>query len=96
MEEMAKGNRNETTTVEHSALQWFAELGWETFNGHDEVIGTTAQASNFGCTDLRNVFLPDRLRNAMKQLNPDLPAGVLERVHSTLTRHRAAAPAVVT
>ena len=60
--------------VERAALDWLSNLGWQTAHGPDiapEAPG--AERSDFG-----QAVLEDRLRQALRRQNPELPAAALE------------------
>lgn len=68
--------------VEQAALGWLECLGWKTAHGPDiapEVPGAER-------TDYREVVLEGRLRDALSQLNPDIPSDALEDAYGKLTR----------
>ena len=68
--------------VEAAALEYLARLGWQTAHGPD--IGpdaTSAERADYG-----SVILERRLRDALVQLNPDLPIEALDDAFRKLTR----------
>ena len=70
------------STVEVVALDWLASLGWAVARGPDVAPDTpTAERADYG-----EVVLTARLRSALAQLNPDLPADALDDVLRRLTR----------
>ena len=70
------------STVESAALSWLDDLGWRTAHGPDVAPGTPgAERADYG-----DVILPQRLRNALARLNPDLPADALDDACRQLTR----------
>ncbi len=60
--------------VETVALSWLSSLGWQTAYGPD-IAPDTPGAER---TDFTQVVLEERLRNALVNLNPDLPPSALE------------------
>ena len=69
------------STVEHAALEWLAEIGWETAHG-PEIAPDTLDAER---TDYGQVVLEGRLRSALARLNPELPGEALEDASRKLT-----------
>jgi len=68
--------------VEQPAIQLFAELGWEVAEPLDET-------GLFGRETKAEVVLEPRLRAALEQLNPTLPAEAISIALDVLTRDRA-------
>ena len=60
--------------IEQAALSWLASLGWQTAYGPD--IAPDTQGAER--TDFTQVVLEERLREALMNLNPDLPPSALE------------------
>ena len=60
--------------VETAALSWLSSLGWQTAHGPDMAPDTLGSER----TDFTQVVLEERLRNALLNLNPDLPPSALE------------------
>ena len=60
--------------VETAALSWLSSLGWQTAYGPD-IAPDTPDAER---TDFTRMVLEDRLRDALLNLNPDLPPSALE------------------
>ena len=60
--------------VEAAALEWLAALGWQTAYGPD-IAPDTPNAER---DDFTQVVLEERLRDALFNLNPDLPPSALE------------------
>lgn len=77
---------SEEVLVEEPTIGWFEELGWESFDGRDETVGTSE--STFGRRTPDEVFLGDPLRAAMKELNPNLGSEVFDQAIDKLTRGR--------
>ena len=73
-------------TVESAALAWLSELGWQVKHGRDIAPGMPAAERR----DYGEVVLAQRLRDALAQLNPDLPPEALEDAFRKLTRHEGA------
>ena len=61
-------------TVESAALSWLSSLGWQTAYGPD--IAPDTPGAERG--DFTQVVLEERLRDALFNLNPGLPASALE------------------
>ena len=70
------------STVEAAALARLEGCGWAVAHGPDVAPDTPAAER----TDYGEVVLTDRLRSALAQLNPALPADALENVIRRLTR----------
>ena len=68
--------------VEYAALDWLAALGWQVAHGPDIAPGTP----NAERTDYGQVVLERRLRDALAELNPSLPASALDDAYRKLTR----------
>ena len=72
--------------VEQVALDWLQGLGWSVAHGPDIAPDTpTAERSDYG-----QVVLEQRLRDALSELNPDLPGPALDDAYRKLTRPRGA------
>ncbi len=70
------------SVVEDAALDWLDSLGWSVAHGPDIAPDTlAAERADYG-----QVVLERRLRDALAQLNRDLPAETLEDVFRKLTR----------
>ena len=70
------------STVEEAALGWLSELGWAVAHGPDIAPGTPyAERDDYG-----QVVLERRLRDALGELNPNLPASALDDGYRKLTR----------
>ena len=70
------------STVEAAALEWLEGLGWEVGHGP----GIAPYASGAERSDYRETVLEQRLRNALDQLNPNLPPGALDEAFRKLIR----------
>ena len=68
-------------TVEEAALGWLRGLGWETAHGPELGPEGTAERADFSA-----VVLEQRLRDALAELNPELPDSALEDALARLTR----------
>ncbi|MDE2927598.1 MAG: type I restriction endonuclease subunit R [Acidobacteriota bacterium] len=72
--------------VEQVALEWLAGLGWEVAHGPDIAPDTpNAERDDYG-----QVVLKKRLRDALADLNPTLPAAALKDAFRKLTRPEGA------
>lgn len=60
--------------VEQAALAWLESLGWLIVQGPEIATGEPGA----GREDYGHVVLHTRLRNALEQLNPQVPADALE------------------
>ena len=68
--------------VEQAALDWLSSLGWGVAHGLDIAPGTpNAERGDYG-----QVVLERRLRDALAELNPNLPASALDDAYRKLTR----------
>ena len=68
--------------VEHAALDWLAALGWQVARGPEiGPDGAYAERDDYG-----QVALERRLRDALAELNPGLPASALDDAYRKLTR----------
>ena len=77
----------EADSVEGPAVDLLKSLGWDHIDLQDEVPGPQSPT---GRTSFREVFLPTRLRPALKTLNPALPEEALKQAEDALTRDRSA------
>ena len=68
--------------VEQAARDWLASLGWQVAHGPD----IAPDAPNAERDDYGQVVLERRLRNALAELNPTLPASALEDAFRKLIR----------
>jgi len=67
--------------VEAAALSWFGELGYALLPGQAIAPGEpAAERASFG-----EAFLPERLRAALRQLNPKLPVEALDEAFRKIT-----------
>ena len=60
--------------LEQTCLEWLAELGWTVLHGPDLAPGMPGQERG----DYRQIFLLDRLRNALTRVNPEVPSAGIE------------------
>ena len=72
--------------VEQAGLAWLAGAGWRVAHGPD----IAPEAPNAERADYGQVVLEQRLRDALAQLNPDLPAAALDDAFRRLTRPEGA------
>ena len=68
--------------VESAALEWLAGLGWQVAHGPDIAPGTPGAERN----DYGQGVLERRLRDALADLNPGLPASALDDAFRKVTR----------
>jgi len=81
----------EDQLVEQPAIGLFAALGWQTVSALEETFGAGGTGScNLGRETKGEVVLTDRLRAALTQLNPGLPAEALQTAIDELARDRSA------
>ena len=67
--------------VEDAALSWFGELDYALLPGQTIAPGEAdAERTSFG-----EAFLPERLRAALRKLNPKLPAEALDEAFRKIT-----------
>lgn len=76
----------EDAAIEQPAIQLFAELGWDTANLYNEWANGS---STEGRESEKQVVLEDRLKAALKRLNPDLPSTAITHVIEEVTRDRS-------
>jgi type I restriction enzyme R subunit len=76
----------EDALVEQPAIALLADLGWETVNAYNEF---DHGPSTLGRETRTEVILTDRLRPALKRLNPDVPSEVIIQAIEELTRDRS-------
>ena len=74
------------STVEAAALEWLANIGWQTAHGPD----IAPDAPSAERDDYRQVVLGRRLRDALDRLNPSLPASALDDALRRLTQPEGA------
>ena len=68
--------------VEHTALDWLADLGWQVAYGPN----ISPDAPNAERSDYGQVMLEQRVHDALARLNPDLPTEALGDAFRRLTR----------
>ena len=74
--------------VEQAALAWLEALGYAVLHGPDLAVGEPGAERND--SNYHDVILERRLRQALIQLNPDLPSDAIEDAFRKLTRTDAA------
>ena len=80
------------SVVEDAALAWLESVGWQIRNGAEIAPGeAAAERTTYG-----EVFLAQRLRDALSRLNSTLPVEALEDAYRKLTRAEGALPVVRT
>jgi type I restriction enzyme R subunit len=77
---------SEDELVERPAVEALAELGWETVNAWEEVLGP---GGTLGRSSRRDVVLEHRLLPALRTLNPKAPDAALEEAAAALSRGRS-------
>ena len=77
----------EEQLVEQPAIGLFATLGWQTVSAQDETFGA---GGTLGRETRGEVVLVERLRTALLQLNPVLPADAISSAIDELVRDRSA------
>jgi type I restriction enzyme R subunit len=80
------GGFSEADLVEGPAQELFGALGWTIGDLYGEFGGGSAE----GRASTRDAILPNRLRAALKRLNPALPQDALDDAFTELTRDRRA------
>ena len=69
------------SVVEDATLSWFGELDYSLLHGQNIAPGeAAAERTSFG-----EAFLPERLRAALRKLNPKLPAEALDEAFRKIT-----------
>ena len=68
--------------VELAALDWLSNLGWQVAHGPEIAPDTSAAERD----DYGQVVLERRLRDALADLNPDLPTDALDDAYRKMTR----------
>jgi hypothetical protein len=74
------------SVVERAALTWLESIDWRVAHGSDVAPDTPAAERR----DYSEVVLPRRLRDALRRLNPELPAEALKDAFRKLTRPEGA------
>src|SRR2546427_3839016 len=82
---------SEDELVEQPAIELFRELGFEATNCMNEKIGENA---TLGRQTTNEVVLVSRLREALEELNPELPSPTIGQVIAELTQDRSSVSAV--
>jgi type I restriction enzyme, R subunit len=77
---------SEDELVERPALELLAELGWQTVNAREELLGS---GGTLGRSSRREVILEHRLLPALRALNPKAPEAALEEAAAALSRDRS-------
>jgi type I restriction enzyme, R subunit len=75
------------SVVEQAALAWLESLGYAVLQGPD--IATSGAMPERADPNYRDVILGSRLRQALAQFNPNLPAQALDEAFRKLTRPEA-------
>ena len=79
--------------LENATMALFAQLGWQTADCFEEVIGPRTDVPPerlyLGRETTSQVVLIPRLRAALRKLNPDLPAEALDLAIEGLTRNHS-------
>jgi len=101
---MSPGTYSEDGLVEQPAIQLFGELGWETVNATDEVLGASGpgggapspqpspggRGSMLGRDVKGEVILGARLRDVVQRLNPGFPDAAIRAAMDEVSRDRSA------
>ena len=75
-------NALDESTIELAALEWFADLGFQTAHGPDLAPeGAATERESFS-----DVLLLGRLQAALTQLNPDIPSEGIDEAFRMVTR----------
>jgi type I restriction enzyme, R subunit len=83
---MAPGEYTEDKLIEQPTIELFESIGWETANLYHEF---DSGVSSEGREGKRDVFLPDRLHQALVHLNPDIPPEGIDVAVTELTADRS-------
>lgn len=83
---MSPGRFSEDELVERPAMELLAELGWETVNAYSERLGP---GGTLGRDSQHDAFLVHRLRDALTDLNPDVPVSIREEALAEIVRDRS-------
>jgi len=84
---MSPGSYSEDGLVEQPAIRLFAELGWETVNATDEVLGPDGMLGR----DVKgDVILKARLRSVLQRLNEGFPETAIDAAMDEVSRDRSA------
>src|SRR5882672_11806711 len=78
---------SEKALVEQSAMELLDALDWVTASARDEVFGASG---TFGRETAREVTLTRRVRTALAELNPGIPAPAIDLAVEELLRDRGA------
>ena len=81
------GGFSENDLVEQPAIDLFKSLGWQSVNLYGEF---NKGKSPEGRESKRDAILPNRLKAALKKLNPGLPDAARDEAYHTLARERNA------
>jgi type I restriction enzyme R subunit len=76
----------EDELVERPAVELLADLGWETVNAREEMLGP---GGTLGRSSRRDVVLGHRLLAALRMLNSEAPDSALEEAAAALSRDRS-------
>ena len=79
---------SEDQLVEKPAVGLFAELGWQTVSAADETFGA---GGTLGRETKGEVVLVDRLRTALRKINPTLPPEAINTAVDELAHDRSTA-----
>ncbi len=75
-------SKTSETILEHTALDWFAAIGWQTAFGPDISPDGPARERQ----DYAQVVLPGRLKAALEDINPDIPPDAIDEAFRKITR----------
>jgi len=81
------GRFSEDELVERPAIALFKELGWKHIDAYHETLGPNG---TLGRDNRSEVFLIDRLRQALERLNPGIPAEAIHEAVSEISKPRTA------
>ncbi len=77
---------SEDSQVEQPAIELFADLGWQTINAYEEILGTNG---TLGRETQQEVVLTSRLKKAMQSLNPEVGESQIDEAINEVTRDRS-------
>ena len=78
---------SEELLIEEPAFELFAQLGWDSISGHEEIFGTNGTLQRETSAE---VVLRARLRSSLIKLNPHVPFEAIAAAIDQVTRDRSA------
>src|SRR5438874_11352910 len=77
----------EDASVEKPTIELFQQLGWDHVNAYHEKLGA---GGTLGRETRNEIFLRQRLRDALERLNPDAPVQAIDQAIDEITKDRGA------